>query len=58
MKFRLGEREISNAKIRLNARGLHIRMSILRLPGDLGTQWWHARTLVVADYFDIVLSKY
>lgn len=34
MKSRLGEREISNAKIRLNVRGLHIRISILRLPGS------------------------
>lgn len=63
MKSRLGEREISNAKIRLDVRGLHIRISILRLPGSstsarigdsnggmLARSW-------VADYFAIVLSS-
>ena len=34
----LGEREISNAKIRLAMRGLHIRMSDIDYRGDL-TRW-------------------
>lgn len=30
---------------------------LLDLGSHWGLEWWHARTLVVADYFDIVLSS-